>query len=229
MSLKVCALSDLHGYLIPVEAFEPCELVCICGDTVPLEIQSNSRKTKQWLSEQFKPWAEALPCKKVIFIAGNHDIYYKMEFMNIKFPKDSKVTYLFHEKYAYKASDGKEYLIFGTPFCKQFGNWAYMEDQEELEKLYQAIPYNCDILLTHDQPYGYGDIILQDIYWNTGEHIGNPALRDAILLKQPKYLLCGHLHSTTHSCVEIRKTKRYNVSIKDEQYNPVYEPLYLEI
>lgn len=74
MSLSICALSDLHGYLVPVEDFEPCELVCICGDIVPLDIQSNSRKTKQWLKQQFKPWAESLPCNKVLFIAGNHKI-----------------------------------------------------------------------------------------------------------------------------------------------------------
>lgn len=227
--MKICAMSDLHGYLIPVETFEPCELVCICGDIVPLEVRSNSRKTRHWLIQQFKPWTESLPCKKVIFIAGNHDLHFNMDFMNQHFSKESKVTYLGHEDYIYTAADEKEYLIFGTPWCRQFGNCAFMESQEELEQLYKDIPYDCNILMTHDQPYGYGDIILQYTPWNTGEHIGNPALRDAVELKQPKYLLCGHLHTSDHSCVEIGQTKRYNVSIMDENYNPIYEPLYLEV
>lgn len=67
-------MSDLHGTLLPVEDIEPCELVCICGDIVPLKIQANNRKTKSWLRNKFKTWCESLPCDKVVFIAGNHKI-----------------------------------------------------------------------------------------------------------------------------------------------------------
>ena len=47
-------MSDLHGTLLSVEDIEPCELVCICGDIVPLRIQANSLKTKSWLRNEFK-------------------------------------------------------------------------------------------------------------------------------------------------------------------------------
>lgn len=229
--MKVCAISDIHGTLLPVEDyFEPCELVCICGDVSPLNIQANHRKMRHWLINQFKPWCESLPCDKVIFIAGNHDgALGNLDFMYTQFPKDKKVTYLFHENYVYTSREGKKYSIFGTPYCKLFGNWAFMEIDEILEKLYSTIPENLDILLTHDQPYGWGDIILDDISWNTGEHIGNKPLAKAVLQKQPKYLFCAHLHSTEHSCIEIGNTKRYNVSIKDEKYQPVYDPLFIEV
>ena len=43
--MKVTALSDCHGLLLPIEEFEPCELVCICGDISPLNIQANHKKT----------------------------------------------------------------------------------------------------------------------------------------------------------------------------------------
>lgn len=230
--MKVIALSDLHGTLLPVEDyFEPCELVCICGDIVPLNIQANSRKTRQWLINKFKPWCESLPCDKVIFIAGNHDIYLNnLDFMYTQFPKDKKVTYLFHEKYVYTSKSGKEYSIFGTPYCKLFGNWAFMEMDDKLEELYSDIPENLDILLVHDQPYGYGDILEENSApWADGSHIGNKPLVEAVLKKQPRYMFTAHLHTATHECVEINNTKRYNVSIKDEQYNPVYDPLVIEI
>ena len=227
--MKICCLSDLHGTLLPVEDFNKCELVCICGDSVPLEIQANSRKTKKWLKNEFKSWCESLPCDKVIFIAGNHDLHYNLAFMYENFPKDAKVTYLFHEKYIYTAKSGKEYSIFGTPYCKQFGYWAYMEDNETLDKLFSQIPEKLDILLTHDQPYGFGDVLTEDVPWNTGEHIGNKPLTKAVLEKQPNYMFTGHLHSTAHDCVMINNTKRYNVSINNERYNPIYDPLYLDI
>lgn len=34
--IKICAISDLHGYLPKIE---PCELVLICGDIVGLHAQ----------------------------------------------------------------------------------------------------------------------------------------------------------------------------------------------
>lgn len=224
-------MSDLHGDLPRVDTFEECEVAFICGDFSPLNIQANDRKMKKWLAGTFKPWCEALPCDKVFFIAGNHDwvALRDPEFMRTVFPTEEKVTYLYHEKASYISREGKEYKLFGTPFCKQFCNWAFMEEDDELAKLYLAIPEGLDVLLSHDQPYGYGDIILQEIYWNEGEHIGNKPLLETVFVRQPKYMFCGHLHSTTHECVEIVQTKRYNVSLKDEYYDMVYEPLYLDI
>lgn len=230
--MKIIAISDLHGTLLPVEDyFEPCEIVCLCGDIVPLNVQANHRKTRQWLVNEFKPWCESLPCDKVIFIAGNHDFgFSNLDFMYTQFPKDEKVTYLFHEGYVYTSRSGKEYSIFGTPYCKLFGNWAFMEMDEILDRLYCDIPDNLDILLTHDQPFGYGDIILdEDCRWADGSHIGNKPLLKAVLAKQPKFMFTGHLHSTEHTCIEIGDTKRYNVSIKNEKYEPVYDPLIIEI
>lgn len=229
--MRIVAMSDLHGDLPRVDTFEECEVAFICGDFSPLNIQANDKKMKQWLAGTFKPWCEALPCEKVYFIAGNHDwtAFRDPEFMHFVFPKDEKVTYLCQETAIYTDRDGKEHKIFGTPFCKQFCNWAFMEEDEELARLYLAIPNDLDVLLSHDQPYGYGDVILQEIYWNEGEHIGNKPLLEAVFMRQPKYMFCGHLHSTTHECVEIIQTKRYNVSLKDEYYDMVYEPLYLDI
>lgn len=70
--MNVVALSDIHGTLLPIESFKPCELVCICGDISPLNIQGAHKKMRKWLVNEFKPWCEKLPCDKVIFIAGNH-------------------------------------------------------------------------------------------------------------------------------------------------------------
>ena len=226
-NIKVVAISDLHGYLPEIPE---CDLLCICGDLVPLNVQANSRKTRKWLIDEFKPWCESLPCHKVLFIAGNHDIYFEnLDFMEAQFPKDSKVTYLFNEEYKYQSKNGKIYSIFGTPYCQIFGNWAFMLPSKELEKAYSKIPENLDILMAHDQPRNYGDVLLQEIWWNDGSNIGNKQLAAAVLEKQPRYMFVGHLHSTTHQCVKIGETRRYNVSLKDEYYDPVYSPLKLEI
>lgn len=106
-----------------------------------------------------------------------------------------------------------------------------MASDPALEEIYSKIPKDLDILITHDQPYFYGDILLQeDCPWATGEHIGNSALAMAIINETPRYQFNGHLHSCDHNEIIINeKTVHYNVSLKDESYQPVYEPLYLNI
>ena len=129
-----------------------------------------------------------------------------------------------------KKKDGKEYSIYGTPWCQVFGRWAFMAPDTVLKEIYSKIPKDLDILITHDQPYGYGDILLQeDCPWANGEHIGNKMLLEAIGKRRPRYQFNGHLHSCSHEAIDIDGTIHYNVSLRDEKYQPVYEPLYLDI
>ena len=217
--INIYALSDLHGLLLEKEFFEETvDLVLICGDVSPLKIQANDRKMKKWLLEEFTLWANSLPCEKVLFIAGNHDWFFSRNPIKAHdmFPTNSKITYLQDNLYEYKKED-KIYRIYGTPWCKVFYNWAFMLQDPYLKDIYDKIPYNLDILLTHEQPYGIGDVI-------TAEHLGSVPLLKAIEEKQPRYLFTGHLHSTDHSCLQIKDTKRYNVSILDEEYNLKYFP-----
>lgn len=69
--IKVVAMSDIHGYLPPKDSLPKCDVVCIAGDILPLEIQKNSVKSLSWILLDFKPWADSLDCDKVLFIAGN--------------------------------------------------------------------------------------------------------------------------------------------------------------
>lgn len=221
--MKIAAISDLHGNL-PI--IDECELCLICGDSIPLSKQYSHASSVEWFNKDFRNWAEKIPCNKVLFIAGNHEVgieYYEEE-MKAKFPKEDKLTFLHDMLYIYK-----DLKIYGTPYCKEFGNWAYTEDDNKLKELFSEIPNDLDILLTHDCPYGYGDVLMQQVPWNDKSHLGNKPLAEAILEKQPKYHFSGHLHSSSHNLTMINKTKHYNVSYLDEYYYTVYKPLYLDI
>lgn len=228
--IKICAISDLHGHL---PKLKPCELVLICGDSVPLEYQASSKKTKKWYDTTFRKWAGELPCDKVLFIAGNHELHFpgKKIIYESLFSKDDKITYLCHSEYIHKSKDGKEYKIFGTPYCKQFMNWAFMYPNEDLRQIFKDIPNDLDILISHDAPYGISDIVLQsNCSWYDGKtHLGNIPLREVILEKKPKIVVHGHIHSSSREFESLGSSKVINCSIVDEDYSPVYEPLYLDI
>ena len=221
-------MSDLHGYLPEIDK---CDLVLICGDIVSLRSQQYPKSCKKWYTGVFQPWVDSLPCDKVLFIPGNHEVGVEGHDDEYKklFGPYKKATILIHEPYEYLSDDGTFYKIFGTPYCKVFGNWAYMRPNSDLKEKFSEIPEGLDILLTHDVAYGYADQSLQDIGYGTEEHFGTVELRDAILEKKPKYHFSGHIHTADHNLIMIGDTKHYNVSYIDEKYNPAFKPLYLDI
>ena len=226
--MKVCVTSDLHGYLPEIE---PCELLLICGDIVSLKHQRYSKSCKQWYTKVFQPWIDSLPCDKVLFIPGNHEVGvegHEDEYRKL-FSPTNKATILLHDYYEYLSNDGIVYKIFGTPYCKIFGNWAFMRTNSDLKEKFSEITEGLDILLTHDVAYGYADQSLQDIGYGTDTHFGTVELRDAILEKKPKYHFSGHIHTADHNLIMIGDTKHYNVSYLDERYTPAFKPLYLDI
>ncbi len=220
-------MSDLHGYLPEIDK---CDLVLICGDIVSLRSQQYPKSCKKWYTGVFQPWVDSLPCDKVLFIPGNHEVGVEGHDDEYKklFGPYKKATILIHEPYEYLSDDGTSYKIFGTPYCKVFGNWAYMRPDSDLKEKFSEIPEGLDILLTHDAPFGVSDILLQEGRY-TGEHIGNKPLAEAILQKAPKIVCHGHLHSTSREFEELGYSKVVNCSIKDEHYNPIYNPIVFEL
>jgi hypothetical protein len=62
--------SDLHGFL---PAVEPCDVLLLAGDLVPLEAQEDTGLSWRWFSEVFAKWVDEVPAGEVVAIAGNHD------------------------------------------------------------------------------------------------------------------------------------------------------------
>ena len=227
--MKICGISDIHGDLSV--KIQPCDVLCICGDIVPLEVQVNSKKSKRWLKELFIPWCSKQPCKNVLVVGGNHDFFLWHHPLQMKemVKEEEKIEYLLNEGYEFEGVK-----FFGTPLCKEFGYWAFMYPYDEqdriLDKALEEWGKNIDVLLTHDSPYGVSDIILdKSCPWATDEHIGNKSLEAFIIKTAPKLHLHGHLHSTNHDEEILGVTKVYCVSILGEQYTVQYEPQYFDI
>lgn len=234
--MKIACVSDLHGNLIPYpsdfwKGLEECEVLFICGDILPVPIQSTSIEAESWFVRDFRNWALDLPVKKVYFIGGNHDFWLERNYTTAKlyFSSGNKVTYLKNECVEFLSEqDYNVYKFFGSPYCHIFGLWPFMREEETLSELFSEIPEDVDILFTHDAPYGVSDVCLEG--WAAdGKHKGCPALRDAVVEKQPKYHFHGHLHSTNHEQELLGNTKVYNTSIVNENYDIAYTPLIIDI
>jgi Icc-related predicted phosphoesterase len=192
--LKIVAVSDLHGYL--PEITEPADIMLVAGDILPLNIQFNKPKSKTWLETEFAYWIKSLPVDKVYIVAGNHDAYFEgmnqMQLAELKTVCDFKLIYL-ENSFVVHRHNGIEYKIFGTPYCHIFGNWPFMRTDEYMEEKFLSIPEECDIIISHDPPYGIGQVdqILESRRWNREipESVGNPSLAKQLAKTKFKLLV----------------------------------------
>lgn len=80
--------------------------------------------------------------------------------------------------------------VFGSPYSPARGErrWASQYDENEAEALWDVIPLDTDILVTHTPPAGYCD---ESAHWTEG---GCPALTKALARVKPLLHVCGHCH-----------------------------------
>lgn len=238
--LDIVTSSDFHGHLPKIT--KPFDLMLLAGDLEPT-ISHNFYYQQDWYKMKFIPWVQNLPFKnawsKVIFVAGNHSRFLAQEqhsgtVKELERKCNGRLKYLHNEYYETEhldedASDIVTLKIFGTPYCKIFGDWWNMLTPDGLHKVYSEIPKNVDILLSHDAPLGTCDVCygLKD-FGITPEHIGNRQLADTIIEKSPRICLVGHLHSANHHWEPLAQTQVRQVSYLNERYQPTYEPYYFK-
>ena len=236
--LKILIMSDLHGYLPKIE--EPFDILLNCGDTCPAHDHYFNFQ-KEWMENEFVDWCKTLPFKdafsSVVMTWGNHDFvgerFHKSDNDHLKQLCGSEGNLIILKndfaEVEYIASDGIGYItIAGTPYCKVFGNWAFMIDNEKLEKKYNKLPDKPDILITHDSPTINGLGMINEGYYG-GIDAGNAVLSKWIDEHEPKMVFSGHIHSGNHNFEKCGNVWLANVSTCNERYAPVNGILKVEI
>lgn len=243
--MKIVGISDIHGDF-PKKMPEG-DVLCICGDIVPLDYQNDIYASISWFDLEFVPWTDSLPYKKVIFIGGNHDFFlealHKKYLSSDEYIFDSNPSRVLKKllpgnnkgkhKIVYLCDNSIEIegkRIYGTPYIEDLSRWAFYRNKEEIVNLYEKMPKKIDVLLTHMPPrcMGMGEVLQGNCY-NSKANYGSESLADAISKRNIKYSLCGHVHSGCHELQEKDGTIYVNVSIKDENYKINYKPIVIEI
>ena len=201
---KVLPISDIHGYAhvldyITENDYDP-DLITISGDI------AEGREEFQWSTlNEFRKFQKKMNCP-IVMIQGNHD-YWNIDLFN-----EADDIYLLHNS----GIEIQGLKIWGTPYTPTFFNWNHMKDDnsEALNMIYDQMPDNLDILLSHGPPKGYGDTVK-----GRPQHLGSESLYNAILKHKPKNVFCGHIHTGERfSIIPETNTKIYNVSVLDEDY-----------
>lgn len=218
--MRVVALSDQHGHLPKVPA---CDLLVVAGDICPdrfgpfLAIHRPETQ-RAWFDATARPWLAAAPAPHKILTWGNHDWCGQACSFRRDSPENASAgaVQIIVDELTTILCDDTVVSIWATPWSNTFLNWAFMKSPAALEAVYAAIPADIDILVSHQPPYGCGDLGL-----------GSVELRAAIRRVKPKLVICGHIHDG-FGRFDCEGSLVYNVSLVDDAYRVVREPTLID-
>lgn len=178
--MRIAILADLHGHLPPLAE---CDLLLLAGDLCPAVDHGVARQAA-WLDGPFRRWLDAAPAGAIVGIAGNHDFIFEREPSLVP-----ELPWIYLED---ASVDVEGVRIWGSPWTPWFHDWAFnaprASGESFLERRYDTIPDETDVLLVHGPPRGFGDRT------TAGVDAGSSALLDAIDRVQPRLCVFGHIH-----------------------------------
>ena len=210
--MRITIISDTHGLHEHV-TLPGGDLLIHCGDV------SNFGEPAD--VERFLSWYRQQEYANKVFIAGNHDwLFQSRPGLAAKIlSKFSRVVYL---------QDGDVEIaglkLYGSPWSPEFCHWAFNLPRRgvQLAQVWSKIPDDTDILITHTAPYGILDADLH------GNHAGCEVLARRVSALHLKAHVFGHLHAG-HGVVNIGDTHFVNASTCNDRYEPINEPVTLEL
>lgn len=215
--IKVVAISDTHGKWNKIK-IPPCDILISTGDY--------SFRGEEHMVKDFHKWMNKQPAKHVISVQGNHETGVERNFSYSKELAEKACPGVYFIDEGLVEIEGlRIYCSAITPF---FHNWAWNRyPGEEIQKNWDRIPENIDILATHGPAYGILDGVPEynSLTNKVGlRHCGCPQLLKKIQEIKPKFHLFGHIHEAfgTHSESGITYI---NSSICDGQYKANNHPI----
>lgn len=221
--MKITFISDTHSKHNQVTSSLP-------GGDVLIHAGDISNKGHRSEIQDFIKWFSTIEnYTHKIFIAGNHDFGCQDEVLAVEelLRLNPGSEYLYDDIFLIgDESDDYDDMVkvWGSPWQPEFYNWAFNLPRQgaELKAVWNMIPSDVDILVTHGPPNGHLDYVDY-----AKQNVGCELLRDRIDLIKPKIHVFGHIHSSYGYKFD-GTTHFFNAAVLDERYNFTQKPLTVE-
>ena len=194
--IRIWHFSDTHMRHSKIKPPDDIDIAIFSGDcSNPRDKYANEQEVLNFLCW----YGMEVKSAHKIFVAGNHDTSIEGGFVNINKFKEHGILYLenqsteLHFTVNPVTQETRSLKIWGSPISPSFGEgWAFNRKRDKLYNLWQTIPEDTDIVITHGPPKGVLDLA----YNGAGEleFCGCNALKNRILEIQPLILMYGHIH-----------------------------------
>lgn len=151
--MKLLHISDTHGFhdRFPRERFEGIDVMIHSGD-----FSNNKNPLINFVEvTEFLNWYEQVPVPHKILVAGNHDVCMERKgmFIHLEDITDRGIIYLENSEVVI---DGVKF--WGSPYTPTFGRWAFMKARDKINRIWENIPDDTQVLITHGPPKGVRDL-----------------------------------------------------------------------
>ncbi|KAJ8082629.1 hypothetical protein PM082_008484 [Marasmius tenuissimus] len=219
----VC-ISDTHSNIYTVPKGD---VLLHSGDLSSWGEKDQLKETINWIAS-----LEGFQVK--VLIAGNHDLCLDEWWCSARFrgsqtsPEEKEheeavelvtgeeavkkgICYLVHERLDFMTKEGKKWVIYGSPAAPVYALGAFQyKNSEEAEEIYQCIPDDTDILLTHTPPHGILDKTRK------GKLAGCQVLKNVLdsgRLESLRLHVFGHIHEGYGAEVRDNGTAEINAAV----------------
>jgi len=208
MKMRITHISDTHNKHNQLNGLLPGgDLLIHSGDISSLGRETEVKRFVKWFNDINN-------YTNKIFIAGNHDMTFDRE----QLLRDKLAHFEGKTEYDTECAEGKPawleellgihlrpnvfYLennfvilddvkIWGSPITPSFGyGWAFNKDRGyDINQIWNQIPNDTDIVITHGPIYGYCDRT-----YRTNENVGCEQLYHRLNEVRPQLHFSGHIH-----------------------------------
>ena len=178
-----------------------------------------------------------------IFIAGNHDHCFEKinqphhnydydwlrHLMSSENLSQSDVTYLEDSFITIESPEfSKSIKFYGTPWQPWFYDWAFNLPRmgDELQEMWNNIPEDTDVLITHGPPNGFGDLV--NNWMQPNVNVGCELLINRIIDVKPTLNIFGHIHEG-YGVYYNDDTTFVNASTCNSKYEPINKPIIIDL
>ena len=189
--MKLLLFSDVHGNKRHcrqlVEMAQQVDVVVGAGDFGNL--RRGIKKTIDILSAINKP---------SVLVPGNAESFEELR----EACKNWKASIVLHGS-GTAITGVNFYGIGGGIPVTPFGSWSYDFTEDQAIELLRNCPKN-GVLISHSPPYGILDLS------SRGESLGSTSVRQTLTDKQPKLVVCGHIHESWNQQIRVENTDIVN-------------------
>ena len=197
--MRIWAISDTHGRHAKLVVPPNIDMVIHAGDF------ANDKRPVSNLVEanDFIEWMRGLDIRYKVVTPGNHDL--AVQPYGLKDFFDTTGIHLL----VHRAKTIGGVRLFGSPYTPTYGTgWAYNKSRNRMQAVWNSIPEETDIVITHGPPKGILDLT-EDKESKRMVQVGCKSLLNRIKEIQPSVHIFGHIHSES-------KADNHGVLIRDE-------------
>jgi Icc-related predicted phosphoesterase len=221
--MRITFISDTHTKHKQIKSLLPGgDLLIHAGDFM----SSGYSYSEAW---DFVKWFDSINDYDFkVFVAGNHDrLFETSPEKALEICNSFKWVEYLEDNFTEIGTDLDDLVkIYGSPWQPEFYNWAFNlpRNGTELKQIWDCIPTDTDILITHGPPQTKLDT--SGPPWNT-PLLGCELLMERVKEVKPKIHVFGHIHGG-YGYVFDGNTHFFNASILNERYDFTNKPMTID-